>query len=302
MKVIIFGATGYVGFPIANAFVRNGHVVVGVTRSASKKIMLLENEMIPAIGDIFDPSTWGTHLSDADAVISVASGKLAEDGMKLLKTIESAAKTFRAPGAPKLVFIGTSGMWVYGDNRKTIRTEASPLDFDKMPVVAKWRPGLEQEIVKSEVLNGIVIRSSMCYGRAGSLWGMLFSQVEKGEISWMGTPGGAYAMVHVDDLAELYLLAAEKSHLVHGLIINASNERTESIDGILNAFATHVGIPLEKVTYRAPQNPLEQALCITVKVRPTLARSLLGWNPRKASMMDGIGIYYASYKAAINTA
>jgi nucleoside-diphosphate-sugar epimerase len=166
--------------------------------------------VIPAIGDVFDPSTWGSHLADADAVISVASGNLAEDGPKLFKAVESAAKTLRPQGAPKLVFVATSGMWVYGDNRKTFRTEASPLDFDKMPLVAKWRPGLEQLVVKSDVVNGIVVRSSMCYGRAGSLWAMLFSQADKGEISWMGSPGGAYATVHVDDLAELYLLTVEK--------------------------------------------------------------------------------------------
>ena len=79
-----------------------------------------------------------------------------------------------------------------------------------MPLVAKWRPGNEQETLASQVLDSIIIRSCMCYGRAGSLWAMLFSQADKGEISWMGTRGGSYATIHVDDLAELYRLAVEK--------------------------------------------------------------------------------------------
>jgi len=62
MKVIIFGATGYLGLPIgksflkasrrlpyslltlAHALVRNGHVVVGVSRTAAKNNLLLANE------------------------------------------------------------------------------------------------------------------------------------------------------------------------------------------------------------------------------------------------------------------
>lgn len=89
-----------------------------------------------------------------------------------------------------------------------------------------------------------------------------------------------------------------QSHLVRGLILDASNEQTESVDGILNTFAAHVGIPLEKVSYRPAETLLDEALVATTRVRPTLARSLLGWAPRKMSMMDGIATYYASFLAA----
>lgn len=92
-----------------------------------------------------------------------------------------------------------------------------------------------------------------------------------------------------------------------------SNEHTESVDGILYAFAQLVGIPLEKVKYRPPANPIEAAMSETyvfhpevvlyiliscsAKVRPSLARTLLGWAPRKASWTDGIATYYEAYKA-----
>jgi hypothetical protein len=45
--------------------------------------------------------------------------------------------------------------------------------------------------------------------------------------------------------------------------MDASNEHTESVDGILNAFAAHVGIPLNKVSYRPVQTPLDEALVAT---------------------------------------
>lgn len=298
MKIILFGATGYIGLPIAHALVRSGHIVVGVSRSDTKNKTLLANEIIPVVGDIFDPATWASHIPDADAVISVASSNIATEGNRLFKAIETTAASLRSPGTPKLTWIFASGTWIHGDNRSVIRSDGAPLDVNRMPKVASWLPALEQEFISSQVVNGIVIRPAMCYGRSGSLWAGLFEQVESGRLSWPGTPGGAYATVHIDDLAEVFLLAVEKSHLVRGLILDASNEQTESVDGILNTFAAHVGIPLEKVSYRPAETLLDEALVATTRVRPTLARSLLGWAPRKMSMMDGIATYYASFLAA----
>lgn len=51
MKVIIIGATGFIGLPAAQAFVRAGHIVYGVTRSQSKANSLAKEEIIPIVAD-----------------------------------------------------------------------------------------------------------------------------------------------------------------------------------------------------------------------------------------------------------
>jgi nucleoside-diphosphate-sugar epimerase len=130
------------------------------------------------------------------------------------------------------------------------------------------------------------------------LTAFLFGQGKSGEITWFGKQGGSYTMIHVDDVAECYLLAVEKNHIANGLIFDCSNDRSESVDGILYAFAAHVGIPFDKIKYRPTENGLEEAMAGTSKLRPTLARSLLGWEPRKASFTDGIATYYEAFKAA----
>lgn len=142
--------------------------------------------------------------------ISVASSNIATEGNRLFKAIETAASSLRAPGVPKLNWFFASGTWVHGDDRKTLRSDGAPLDVNKMPKIASWLPALEQEFISSSIVNGIIIRPSMCYGRSGSLWTGLFEQAGTGQISWPGTPGGAYATIHIDDLAELFLLAVEK--------------------------------------------------------------------------------------------
>ena len=42
----------------------------------------------------------------------------------------------------------------------------------------------------------------------------------------------------------------------------------------------------------------EVALGTTTLVRPYLAKTLLGWQPSKPGLVDGLPIYYAAWKAA----
>lgn len=265
MKVIMFGATGYLGSAISHALIRNGHIVVGVTRNAEQARKLLAEEVIPAVGDPFAAETFSAHLADADVVIDVASGDMLHDGPRRFALIESlvvdpSIRAAPTTGVPKIAYFYTSGTWVHGDNRSVLRSDNAPLN---PPMIVAWRPKLEQAVVNSSVVSGIVIRSSTVYGRAGGLWPMLFSQAGSGKVEWFGVPGGTYATVHVDDLAECYLLAVEKNHLVSGLVIDVTNERMESVDGFLYSFAHLMGLSHSDVSYRAPANPLEGAMSVT---------------------------------------
>lgn len=159
------------------------------------------------MGDIFEPSTWKEHLVDADVVIDCAAGDINVNAEKLFKAVSSAAIAVRDPGTPKIAYIYTSGTWVHGEDRHVHKSDGAPL---KPADIVAWRPVFEQLVIASTHVRGIVIRPSLCYGRAGSLITFLFSQGKNGEISWFGTPGGSYATIHVDDLAECYLLATEK--------------------------------------------------------------------------------------------
>lgn len=150
---------------------------------------------------------------------------------KLLEATAEAAKQYRPPHAPKVTYIYTSGTWVHGDNRKEIVADTTPLTSPAELVA--WRPEQEQRVVAQTILNGIVIRPGLLYGRSASLLGLLFKNAYEGKVKWYGTPGGRYTPIHCDDLAELYLLVGEKSSLIGGKIFDAVNDFTESVDDIL---------------------------------------------------------------------
>ena len=106
-----------------------------------------------------------------------------------------------------------------------------------------WQVAHEQVVIASQTLKGIVIRPSLLYGRSGSILSSLFKQAYGGEITWNGTLGGRYALIHQDNLIDLYVKVVERASIPSGLIIDASNDFTESVDDIL---ATLVKVSGEK--------------------------------------------------------
>ncbi|KIK51462.1 hypothetical protein GYMLUDRAFT_208616 [Collybiopsis luxurians FD-317 M1] len=295
MKVLVLGASGFIGLPAAQALVRAGHLVYGLTRSHEKAKQLAGEEIIPIVGEISNPTPWVEIVKDLDIVIDAVGGT-ADVKMLSQSTLEAVSKTAQAtrpPHAPKLNYIYTSGTWVHGDNRTEVVTDTTPLR-NPAELVA-WRPAQEQRTIHDPVLNGIVIRPGLLYGRGGSLIAPLFQSAADGLVSWPGTPGGRYALIHTDDLADMYVLACEKAALVGGVIFDAVNEFSESADDVLSALVKVSGA--KGYEYRKPGNLYEVALGTTSLIRPYLARTLLGWQPRKPGLVDGLSVYYAAWKA-----
>ena len=272
-------------------------------------------EVIPIVSDPTNAESWKLLLATVDAVID-ATGS--EDTSKLapvvFNVISEAVAAVRPPNAVKLTFIHTSGSWVHGDNREETVTDTTPAKTNNTFVA--WRIGHEQAVVTSRIMNGIVIRPSLLYGRSASMFDPLFKQAYDGEIVWYGTPGGRYALIHQDDLADLYVRVAERASILPGLIIEASNDFTESVDDILTALVKISGargyryvIPTNRKLVQIIQFyltmtrilrdiALEEAIATTTLLRPYLARSLVGWSPRKPGLVDGLAVYYAAWKAS----
>ncbi|KAG7444423.1 NAD(P)-binding protein [Guyanagaster necrorhizus] len=257
MKVLVLGASGFIGFPAAQALARAGHIVYGQTRSAQKAKQLSAEEIIPIVAEPVSPK-WLNIVPTLDVIIEAIGGsaKIAFLSAEILQAVIDTVKSSRDPSAPKLTYIYTSGTWVHGDNRTDIVTDTSPLTN---PVeLVKWRPAHEQRVMKEPTLNGIVIRPSMLYGRSGSIFATLFGEAEKAKkegrkLTFAGRPGGRFALVHADDLADLYVRVAEKAAICGGKAFDAANDFTESVDEILAVVAKVAGVE-DGFAYREPAN------------------------------------------------
>jgi nucleoside-diphosphate-sugar epimerase len=93
----------------------------------------------------------------------------------------------------------------------------------------------------------------MVFGRSGSILAPAFrtAALEK-KISWPGGPKARFSAVHTDDLADLYVRASERAHLVKGLAITGTAE-TGSVDDFLARLGEIIGFQGE-VEFYAPRN------------------------------------------------
>jgi nucleoside-diphosphate-sugar epimerase len=182
---------------------------------------------------VTDPTPWLHLVKTLDVVIDAVGGTadIRTLSASLLSSISTAAKDLRPPTAPKLTYIYTSGTWVHGENRKDTVSDTTPCT-DPAKLVA-WRLDQEQLVVTDAHLNGIVVRPALIYGRSGSLFAPLLQAASEGKVAWYGTPGGRYALIHPDDLADLYVRASEKAGVAGGKIFDAANDLTESADDFL---------------------------------------------------------------------
>ncbi|EJD05188.1 NAD-binding protein [Fomitiporia mediterranea MF3/22] len=302
MKVLVLGATGFIGFPAAQALVRNGHEVYGQTRNAEKTKLLASEEIIPVVADPTKKEEWVSVAEKVDVVIDCIGGMdIKTISQYVFEVALEAAKKTRGTSAPRLTYIYCSGTWVHGDDR--VNTASESAVPKNTTTLVSWRTAQEQRVTAASdagLINGIVVRPSLLYGRSGSIIAMLFGAAveaaKRGEkFEWAGRKGGRWPVIHVDDLADLFVRIAEAGPTCKGTIIDASNSYTESVDDVLENVARVAGAP--GWAYREPTNPFEEAIAVTSRLRPSLGRSLLGWVPKKAGLVDGMEIYFNSFKA-----
>lgn len=224
------------------------------------------------VGSPTDATTWTHHIATIDVVIATTRDDKADELMlAIFKLAADAAQRVRPRGAPKLAFIATTGTGVHGNNRTEFVTDTTPVT---RPIpLAAGSANLEQVILTNGVVNGIVIRPSLLYGQSGSLLDIMFSSAAGGKAQWYGKSGGRFALIHADDLADLYLRAAEKAQLVTGKAFSAANDFTESIDEALKK-ATEVSGAQEAPVYLDAAGKRE--------------RSCLAYSPRCATWLKKI--------------
>ena len=100
--------------------------------------------------------------------------------------------------------------------------------------------------------------------------------------------------VHVDDVAHGMRLAIEKLPLFSGTgvypIFDLAGQ-TESMQLIFETFARHAGFTGKLELVGAGGNVFAQAMSTTGNSDSSRAKILLDWQPKKASLVGGMGVY-----------
>ncbi|MGA9875017.1 MAG: NAD-dependent epimerase/dehydratase family protein [Solirubrobacteraceae bacterium] len=239
MRILVTGATGYIGRAVAGALLTKDHEVMGLARSNDAARAMREHGITPVMGDFADLARLAVVVAatEVDAVVSTASvGASAGDTAATFARDRDAVRAIQASmngGDRTLVFTSGSavfGVFNRGEATDVVYDEESPLplrastfappDAGVDPMLASGfaeamsaRAETEQMVCRHTNVKGIVIRPGLVYGDGGSydIPALISRARTRGRAVHLGGGGTIQGYVHLDDLAELYCLAIEKA-------------------------------------------------------------------------------------------
>ncbi|HEY9731850.1 MAG TPA: NAD-dependent epimerase/dehydratase family protein [Drouetiella sp.] len=283
-KVFLTNATGYIGKAVAKAALQKGHTVSALARSPESTQKLEKIGVKPINGDLKAPEKYLDEVRQADVVIHTAATNDEDFGKYDTLTVNSVIDALK--GSNK-TFIYTSGTWVLGNTGDVIADEQTP--YEPLPFVA-WRAENEQKVVKAaqQGVKSIVLRPVIVYGGAEGIIENLIQQAQKtARVDYIENGQNYWSLVHVDDLADLYVLAIEKAQA--GSLYNASTEFLPAKE-IAELVAKAAGgaqaksLPLEEA--RKTLSIFADAFALDQKIGADKAKQELGWQTKAPKLKD----------------
>ncbi len=294
MRIFVTGATGYIGKAVVVALARAGHEVYGLVRSEQKARELRRAEVIPVLGTMQEPGTFLKAVRRCEASIHCAVEYTAE----MTQLDNSTLDALLSAGSRLIIY--TSGVWIYGDTGNGIVDESSPL---KPAHFLHPRAELESRLIAANSVNQrtIIVRPGCVYGGAGGLTGAWFDSAEKsGAAQFVGDGAARWAMIHVEDLADLYVRAAESPW--GGEVFNATDRSRFTVRECAEAASRAAGADGKVQPLALPQalqsvGPMAECLVYSQHIDSTKAVRMLGWQPRHGGFVDNAALYYQAWKA-----
>ncbi len=215
MKILVTGATGFVGANLVTALLGQGHQVFCLARSEKKAEHLRAAGGEIVVDDLLSPVLIGKYIRQCDVVFHVAGvikGVSRDDYFRgnYLATrnlVEIIAQ--HGPSHQKLIYISSQAA-----AGPSIRSDFSELNPDAFPVSAYGESKLaaEKEILSISKRRAVVIvRPSIVYGPGDRALLPLFKAARRGLIPRPGWRDMPVNFIFVQDLIRALLLVAEKS-------------------------------------------------------------------------------------------
>ncbi|WP_405578456.1 NAD-dependent epimerase/dehydratase family protein [Streptomyces sp. NBC_01190] len=276
MRVFLTGGSGYLGRSVLAALARHGIEAAALARSDASAAVVTSLGATAVRGELTDVDVLRRAAAEADGAIHLGAGT----GPDAPRHILDAARAMQEGLGDRGTYVHTGGVWVYGDTDGVADEEAP----QRPPRVAAWLQGNERTVLAAADRGGrpVLVMPGVVYGHGAGLPTGFFTEPGRstGAVPVIGDGANHWSVVHVDDIAELYVLAlgAAPGSRYAGV---AENLRLADIVQALSVAAGHPG-SIEQLTVDQAverMGPVAEAFALDQRFTSARARRELGWAP-----------------------
>jgi nucleoside-diphosphate-sugar epimerase len=284
MKVVLTGATGFVGSHVLADLYKHGHEVTALVRDDAQADTVAARGATPVVVDLYDRPAVARLLGTADGAIHTASPGDATSADLDSAVVDAVTGAFAGTGKP---YLQISGLWIYGANPAI--TEGSPVNA---PAMVSWKEPIERRVLGATDIRGVVIVSSVAYGDGeGGIPGLLLGSPRDnaGHLIMLGTGQQHWSTVHAADLADFFRRALENESARGRYVIG--NGAHPTVAELTQAAAVAAGapgaVPGSDDEARARLGDyFAEVLLLDQGTDAARARAELGWYPSHPSLSD----------------
>ena len=306
MKALVTGANGFTGSHLVKALQKRGDSVVGLVRESSNLNRLADCQIDLVYGDITDQAALTQATQGVDTVFHTA----AYVELGLVNAIEmervnvegtrAVLEVAQSVGVSKLVYCSTIG--IFGDTQGKVIDETFERTQKNFSSAYDRTKYTAQQLVDRAAAKGFPVVSvlpSGIFGLDDPHFMPVLNTFLKGHLKIWAGGQRITGIVHVDDLAEAMILAADRGEIGSHYILSAGDLSTREMFEIFSQ-ETGVAVPANApepvvrivgtvldVVGRALswQPPIDRERVHylydrCVRVDASKARRELGWNPR----------------------
>ncbi|UCG87197.1 MAG: TIGR01777 family oxidoreductase [Gemmatimonadota bacterium] len=262
MKVLLIGATGFVGRPLVRALYQRGDSCTVISRSGRDPWRQPRVDVVQV--DPAKPGAWTDHVARCDAVVNLAGERIIDptrrwtaQRKKLLRksridVTRIVARAIKESRNPPAVFLNASAIGYYGPRGDAVIDEDTGPGKDFLgELCTAWEAAAKEA---SDAAPVCLLRTGMVLGRGGGVLGSLLPLFKSG----LGGPWGDgkqwWSWIHMTDEVGLILFALDR-RLSGPLNLTAPEPVT------VNEFAEALGGGLRRPSLlRAPAAMLKLAL------------------------------------------
>jgi 2-alkyl-3-oxoalkanoate reductase len=311
MKVFVAGVTDALGRQLVPQLVARGHEVVGMTRSASKQDLVRSLGARPVVVDALDPDAVARAVTSAEPEVIVheltaLSGKMSmrdarhpdrSSSAKMTNRLRTEATDHllaagRAVGARRFV-AQSFGAFRFARTGGPVQTEADSVDPDPRQTGLEAILYLEHAVTTIDWGEGLALRYGGFYGPGTGISlapdAVMAGPIRKRRFPIVGTGGGVWSHVHIEDAATATAIAVERGPPG---IYNVVDDDPAPVREWLPVLASALGAKPPRRIPRWLGRLLagEMATLMMIEARGASnakAKRELGWQPRYASWRQG---------------